>query len=116
MNISHNNHVHLVGRVSSLVEPRTLPSGDEVATFRVVVPRPAKLRRGSKVTVDTFDCDAWTAALRRSVKKLTVGDDVVVIGRLRRQFSRGSGGAVSRVTVDVASVESDAGPGLGSNP
>jgi len=104
MNSSDLNHVELIGRVSAVLEPRTLPSGDEVASLRVVVRRSRAARRGSKQTVDTFDCDAWTSSVRRAVSRLAAGDVVRIQGFLRRQFSRGPVGAVSRVTVDVTSL------------
>jgi len=98
------NHVELIGRVSAVLAPRVLPSGDEVSSFRLVVRRSRAARRGSKQTVDTFDCDAWTAAARKAVARLDHDDVVRVEGSLRRQFSRGASGPVSRVTVDVTSV------------
>jgi len=104
MNSSDLNHVELIGRVSAVLDPRTLPSGDEVASLRLVVRRSRAARRGSKQTVDTFDCDAWTPSVRRSVSRLAAGDTVRIEGFLRRQFSRGTGGPVSRVTVDVTSI------------
>lgn len=103
-NSTDHNHVELVGRVSAVLPPRELPSGDEVSSFRLVVRRSRAARRGSKQTVDTFDCDAWTAAARKAVARLDHDDVVRVEGYLRRQFSRGAGGPVSRVTVDVTSV------------
>lgn len=108
------NQVTLSGRVSSLVPERTLPSGDRVLTFRMVIARPPRARRGSRQGVDTIDCDAWTATLRRKVGRLSVGQNVTVEGRLRRQFSRSAAGPTSRVTVDVSSVAVLSG--LGSNP
>lgn len=101
---SHHNRVELIGRVSAPPVPRTLPSGDEVVSIRVVVDRPASARRRSKQLVDTFDCSAWTARLRSRVARLSPGDVVEVQGTLRRQFSRGAAGPVSRVTVDLTSV------------
>lgn len=98
------NRVMLSGRVSGDPESRTLPSGDVVASFRLVVPRDAKARRRSRVTVDTFDCSAWTAALRKKVGRLRDGDVIEIEGALRRQFSRGAHGVMSRVTVDLESL------------
>ena len=97
------NHVTLAGRISADPESRILPSGDEVVSFRLIVPRSAAARRRSKQPVDTIECSVWTAALRRTVRRFAAGDQVVVTGELRRRFSRMAGGAVSRVTVDVDS-------------
>lgn len=108
MNTSHHlNQVELVGRVSAVLEPRTLPSGDEVVSFRLVVERPQHRRR-TRQSVDTFDCDAWSATTRRSVGRLVAGSTVRVTGALRRRFVRGAAGVTSRVTIDVASVRKEA--------
>ena len=101
---AHRNLVELVGRVSAAPESRTLPSGDEVVSIRLIVDRPAASRRRSKQLVDTFECSAWTARLRRRVGRLSPGDVIEVRGSLRRQFSRGATGVFSRVSVDLASV------------
>lgn len=95
------NHVELGGRVSAAPEARTLPSGDVVVSFRLIVPRDAGARRRSKQTVDTIECTAWTAAMRRKILRLTPGTTVQVGGQLRRRFSRSAGGVISRVTVDL---------------
>jgi single-strand DNA-binding protein len=102
MTDSHNQ-VTLVGRVSVAPESRVLPSGDEVISFRLIVPRSAAARRRSKQPVDTIECSAWTSALRKSVARLEAGAEVSVTGELRRRFSRGAGGPISRVTVDLDS-------------
>lgn len=95
------NHVELSGRVSAEPETRVLPSGDQVVSFRLIVPRDAAARRRTRQTVDTIECTAWTAALRRKVSRLAPGATVQVSGQLRRRFSRGAGGVMSRVTVDL---------------
>lgn len=84
----HHNRVNLVGRVSVTPETRVLPSGDEVVSFRLIVPRSAAARRRSKQRVDTIECAAWTSALRRSVSRLAAGTEVEVTGELRRRFTR----------------------------
>lgn len=98
-----NNTVHLTGRISAEPESRILPSGDEVLTFRVVVRRGASARRRSKQVVDTIECSAWSASLRRKIARWPAGTEVTVQGELRRQFRRGGAGVVSFVTVDVDS-------------
>ncbi|NRQ51631.1 single-stranded DNA-binding protein [Aeromicrobium stalagmiti] len=98
-----NNRVRLTGRISATPESVTMPSGDEVVSFRLIVRRSAAARRRSKQVVDTIECSAWTAALRRSVLRLEAGTEVTVEGQLRRQFSRGGTGTVSWVRVEVAS-------------
>ena len=99
------NLVRLSGRVSAAPEARMLPSGDEVVSFRLIVPRSATARRRSKQRVDTIECSAWTARLRRSVRRLEAGDAVTVTGELRRRFTRGASGPMSWVNVDLATCE-----------
>lgn len=111
------NEVRLTGRVSAPAEERELPSGDVIATWRLVVDRPADrsaarraaVRDGEparpRAVVDTFDCVVRTARLRRSVRAFAAGDVVAVDGALRRRFFRGGGGGpASRYEVEVAAV------------
>lgn len=100
MTHSHNQ-VTLAGRVSANPEAHILPSGDEVVSFRLIVARSAAARRRSKQPVDTIDCAAWSAAMRRAVRRLEAGTQVVVTGELRRRFSRGPVGPISRVTDEL---------------
>ena len=101
------NEVLLVGRVSGAPEERVLPSGDCLTTWRLVVdrgpgrPSPAGVRA---TTVDTFDCVAWTSAVRRRAAALLAGDVVEVQGALRRRFWRAGAGAASRCEVEATSV------------
>src|SRR3954465_9460250 len=79
------NEVRLLGRVAAPAEVKEMPSGDLVATFRVIVPRDggargsagrsdaAKPRKGG---VDTIDCVAWRPGLRRTVNSWREGDTV----------------------------------------
>jgi len=102
------NEVVLVGRVSGVPEERELPSGDVLVSWRVVVTRPAAGRRPPPgvrpITVDTLDCVAWGAGVRRSAQSLMDGDVVEVTGALRRRFWRVGAGAASRCEVEVARV------------
>ena len=82
-----------------------MPSGDQLVAFRLVVPREGAVRRRSKQKVDSIECSAWTARLRRTVAKLEPGDEVVVSGRLRRTFRRYGTAAMSYVSVDVDGCE-----------
>lgn len=113
MTDSHNQ-VTLVGRVSAAPESRVLPSGDEVVSFRIIVARNAAALRRSKQRVDTIECSAWTAAVRRVVLRLEPGAEVEVGGELRRRFSRGANGTVSRVTVDLNSCRRTKSPAVAS--
>lgn len=95
------NHVTVSGRVSNQAEIRTLPSGDTLASFRLIVDRSPAAKKRSKQTVDTFECVAWTGRLRKAVEKLAPGDTIEVTGQLRRRFSRSNGIPASWVTIEV---------------
>lgn len=95
----HLNCVELVGRLAAPAAERVLPSGDRLVQFRLVVSRPA---RGHGVAVDTVDCAAWTATLRRKVQAWQEGDLIGVTGALRRRFWRSAAGSpASRYEVEV---------------
>lgn len=99
---SDHNEVVLTGRVSSGPTVRELPSGDQIVTFRLSVGRGrTAMTARSKASVDWVDCTAWTARLRRSVARWSVGDHVEVHGALRRRFFAGGGGPVTRLEVEV---------------
>ena len=101
------NEVVLVGRVSAPAEERELPSGDVIATWRVVVDRPTAKPRadgGRATTIDALDCVAWTAGLRRTARGLAAGDVVSVEGALRRRFWRAGAAAASRCEIEVSRV------------
>jgi len=103
------NEVALVGRVAAPALERTLPSGDVIATWRLVVDRPPGRRpvpEGTRqVSVDTLDCVAWGAGSRRTARSLAAGDVVQVQGALRRRFWRAGAATVSRCEVEVATVK-----------
>jgi single-strand DNA-binding protein len=108
--------VHLRGRVGAAAEERSLPSGDVIVTFRVVVARPpargggtgaarpAGESRGTRATVDTLDVVCWAAAPRRAAGRLEPGDVVEVEGALRRRFFGVAGGRASRYEVEAGRV------------
>lgn len=112
------NVVHLVGRLGATAQERTLPSGDAVLTFYVVVdrgatghgsvrPRPGRGRPGSGGGgdgVDALACAAWSPRARRTVRALDPGMWIEVEGALRRRFRRGAVPPVSFYEVEVARV------------
>lgn len=110
------NEIHLVGRLGATSQERTLPSGDAVLTFHVVVDRATTGRprgrpksgrgSGSATTdgVDALACAAWSARARRTVRGLEPGAWVEVDGTLRRRFRRGAAPPVSFYEVEVARV------------
>lgn len=102
------NEVRLVGRVSGEPQERSLPSGDQLVSWRVVVDRAPSRRpapEGVRVpTIDTLDCVAWTAATRRTARGLQPGDVVEVNGALRKRYWRTGGGPASRTEVEAEGV------------
>lgn len=102
------NEVRLVGRVSAEPEVREMPSGDLLVTWRLIVDRRPPRRTapaGTRApTVDTLDCAAWSAAVRRTARGLAAGDVVEVSGALRKRFWRAGAGASSRTEVEVGAV------------
>lgn len=110
------SEVLLVGRVAAQPQERELPSGDTIVTWRLVVNRPAptkaalRVGEGLRPSVDTFDCAAWTAGVRRSALRLLPGDVVAVEGALRRRFWRGPAGPSSRYEVEVSGLKRQARP------
>ncbi|HET8970596.1 MAG TPA: single-stranded DNA-binding protein [Candidatus Nanopelagicales bacterium] len=97
----HVNQVILVGRLGGCAPEQTLPSGDLLIRFRVIVARP--VRRSVRPAVDTVDCAAWTARTRRSLRGWDTGDLIEVTGALHRRFWRpGTGPTASRYEVEVS--------------
>lgn len=94
-----DNQVFLRGRLASEPTVRVLPSGDELCSFRLTVPRPP----GGRRPVDSLECSSTRPPVRRRVEKATPGDEVEVTGQLHRNFWRGAGGPTSRYEVDVLS-------------
>lgn len=84
------NVTMLRGHLSRSPEARELPSGDRLVAYEVTVPNPGQ--RADSVPVVWHDPPA--AAL-----KIDVGDDVVVVGRVRRRFFRAGGSTQSRTEV-----------------
>lgn len=104
--IPYRNNVHMCGRVAAEPVERTLPSGDTLTTVRVIVRRSRRAQRRSRVTVDAFECVAWTSRLQRTVARLQPEDVVEIEGELRRRFRRVSGAPVSRVDIELTSCRS----------
>lgn len=104
------NEVRLVGRLGVGMRELTMPSGDSVISFHLVVSRPARStrereRRPREPTVDTLACAAWSSRSRRMVAAAQAGDVLDVEGALRRRFRRATGGApVSFYEIEVSKV------------
>ncbi len=99
------NEVHLVGRFAAPALEREMPSGDVLCTFRVSVEREGTDAGSvtSRQRVDSLECATWSGRVRRSALSWQPGDEVEVVGALRRRFFRTAGGTGSRVEVEVTS-------------
>ncbi len=87
------NDVVLRGRLSAPAEHRTLPSGDPLVTFRLVVRRPDPRTRGQ--SVDVLSCITYDRALQRRIAAWQPGDVVEIEGALQRRFWRTGSGTAS---------------------
>ena len=81
------NLVVVRGRVSSPPDVRVLPSEAVLAQLQITTP--PRSRDAVSVPVAVWTRPAW-------VESLEPGDEVVVIGRVRRRFFRAGGAAASR--------------------
>lgn len=96
------NEVRLRGRLAAGSTETPLPSGDVVCGFSLVVERAPDRRRGPSVRVDTLECKAFTADLRRRIARFAPGDVLEVQGSLQRRFFKAEGRTSSRYDVVVA--------------
>jgi single-strand DNA-binding protein len=97
-NPAEANQVFLRGRLATEPVGRQLPSGDELAMFRLTVPRP----NGERIRVDSLECTTVRARVRRTLARAEPGDELEVRGSLHRRFWRGATGPASRYEVAVA--------------
>jgi single-strand DNA-binding protein len=93
------NDVVLRGRMSAPAELRTLPSGDLLVTFRLVIRRPEPRVRGQ--SVDVLTCITYDRSLQRRAAVWQPGDVVEVEGALQRRFWRTANGTASVCEVNV---------------
>ena len=106
--VEGHNEVVLGGRVSGEPTVRVLPSGDELVSWRLVVGRDnhgVSATGRQPPTVDTIDCVAFKAGVRRTAARWAGGEVVEVRGELRRRFWRGAQGAASRCEVEVLEIK-----------
>ena len=94
-----HNAVLLRGRVGASANERTLPSGDKVSEFRLIV------GRSSGDGVDTLEVTAWKVPLRNRCAKLEANDWVEVSGEIRRRFWRGAAGLASRWQIEASEIK-----------
>jgi single-stranded DNA-binding protein len=94
------NVVVLAGTVAMDPVERQLPSGDEITELRLSVPEAGKKLLPLPVA-------AWhkTVGIKRAVKELAKGDQVLVHGQLARRFYRNGGGARSVMEVVATGIK-----------
>ena len=97
---SSSTEVRAVGRIGTRARSVTMPSGDVVVEFVIVVDRPPGRRR-TRVTVDAIPCVAGSAAIARRANTLKAGTWVEATGVLRRRFWRAGSGVGSAMQVEV---------------
>ena len=117
------NEVSLEGAVSSSPVTKTLPSGDEVVEFRIVIDRlrsnkPIQSRRlvtdeadeedsgevktrKARREVDSLEIAAWRSRERRMALKLQPGDWVSIQGSVHRRFWTSPRGLASRWQIEA---------------
>jgi single-strand DNA-binding protein len=101
---SADNYVLLRGSLAAEPLVRTLPSGDELCSFRLTVQRPAETHRRARS--DSIDCASTRAAVRRTVARCSPGQRLEVAGSLRRRFWRSIAGTpASRYEVEVIDIQ-----------
>ena len=100
---SADNYVLLRGVLAAEPFLRTLPSGDELCSFRLTVPRSTETH--GRARSDSIDCASTRAAVRRAVARCSPGQRLEVAGSLRRRFWRGTAGMpASRYEVEVIDI------------
>ena len=94
------NVVVLAGTVSAEPVERQLPSGDEVTELKLSVPEAGRRLLPLPVA-------AWhkTAGIKRALRDIVKGDDVLVHGQLARRFYRNGGGARSVMEVIATGIK-----------
>lgn len=92
------NDVLLRGRVSGEPLEKTLPSGDRVVEFRIVIGRDP--REG----VDTLDIAAWSSRTRRKGLTLKTNEWVEITGAIRRRFWQAPNGLASRWQIEASEI------------
>lgn len=98
---SADNYVLLRGLLAAEPLVRILPSGDELCSFRLTVPRSAQTH--GRARSDSIDCASTRGAVRRTVGRCSPGQRLEVTGSLRRRFWRSTAGSpASRYEVEVS--------------
>ena len=102
--IVHRNLSVIVGRLSRPLEQRILPSGETATTFDVMVRAPVPFDRSpGEPSIRTESIPVTWFCSNDKELSLEPGDDVLVVGSVRRRFFRQGGITQSRTDV-VATV------------
>jgi len=92
------NDVMLRGRVSDCAIEKTLPSGDKVVEFRLII------SRSELSGVDTLDIGAWSTKARRNALSLKPDEWIEISGSIQRRFWKSPSGLASRWQVEAAEI------------
>jgi single-strand DNA-binding protein len=103
-NTEYVNEVSLTGRLSGQPTEKSLPSGDKVVEFRVVIARNEIGQKRKKGLVDTIDVAAWSAKNRKSALRLDENSWVCISGSIRRRFWQSPAGLASRWQVEASDI------------
>jgi single-strand DNA-binding protein len=96
--------VELQGRLGKSVVQRTLPSGDVITIFSVIVDREQREIVG-KASVDTIPCQTHRLSIATKVSTWQSGSEITVSGVLRRRFWKGPHGLGSALEVEVRALK-----------
>jgi single-strand DNA-binding protein len=91
------NSTNLIGRLAGEVELRTTPTGKQVASFRLAVPR--QRRAGADRGAVFLTVQAWETRAELAARVLRKGDRVGVSGRLDQEEWESTSGRRERVLV-----------------
>ncbi|MGN9840561.1 single-stranded DNA-binding protein [Nonomuraea sp. H19] len=97
------NEVVLVGRLSAAVEEHSLPSGDTVTKWRVIVRR-RRHRRGGTLT-DSIPCVTFNRETAAIVRSLKPRDYIEVTGAFRCRVFGPSAAKIWKYEVEVSTAK-----------
>lgn len=96
------NKVVLMGNLTRDPELRSIPSGQQVASFSLAVNRTWNNANGEKQeAVDYIDCNAWGKPAEIITQYMTKGSAILVSGRLQQRTWEQEGQKRSKVEVVV---------------
>jgi single-strand DNA-binding protein len=108
------NKVVLMGNLTRDPELRTIPSGQQVASFSLAVNRTWNNANGEKQeAVDYIDCNAWGKPAEIITQYMTKGSAILVSGRLQQRTWEQEGQKRSNVEVVVEDFNFVGGPSDG---